>query len=189
MKAEWDYPASDVNSETIFDHLTKTGVEQGIVEEKGVSEVTESDDVIVLEETYLDGYKAHAPIEPHAATAMMDGDTLVMWASSQTPFGSKRDIAKALDIPEEKVHLKQIFLGGGFGGKIYNPQVIELAKLVKITGKPIQLAYSRREEFFYDYFRPAAVVKAKTAVDTSGKIPTLELRCILRGKKRIAIFL
>jgi nicotinate dehydrogenase subunit B len=188
MKAEWDYPASDVNSETIFDHLTKTGVEQGIVEEKGVSEVTESDDVIVLEETYLDGYKAHAPIEPHAATAMMDGDTLVMWASSQTPFGSKRDIAKALDIPEEKVHLKQIFLGGGFGGKIYNPQVIELAKLVKITGKPIQLAYSRREEFFYDYFRPAAVVKAKTAVDTSGKIQHWNYDVYYAGKRGSQFF-
>ncbi len=170
VKAEWDVPESDVNDETIFGHLLKTGQKSNNVEEQGTATIPESDDLIIVEETYHDGYKAHAPIEPHVATAMMEGDKLVMWASSQTPFGSKADIAKELQIPEEKVHLKQILLGGGFGGKIYNPQVIELAKLVKITGKPIQLNYTRQEEFFYDYFRPAAVVKTKSAVTKQGII-------------------
>ena len=170
LKAEWDFPESDVNDETIFEHLQETGVSEKVTEEVGNKDISDQDDLIVIEETYQDGYKAHAPIEPHAATAMMEGDKLVMWASSQTPFGSKRDIAKELDIPEEKVHLKQIFLGGGFGGKIYNPQAIEAAKLAKITGKPIQLAYTRREEFFYDYFRPAAVVNAKTSATKDGII-------------------
>ena len=170
INTTWDYPESEVNDETIFDHLTKTGTKSRTVEEAGSKTVDADNENIVLEETYLDGYKAHAPIEPHVATAKMEGDRLVMWASSQTPFGSKRDIAKELGIPEEKVHLKQVFLGGGFGGKIYNPQVIEAAKLTKITGKPIQLAYTRKEEFFYDFFRPAAVVKGKSKVSKSGLI-------------------
>jgi len=170
VKAEWEYPDSDVNDESIFDHLVSTGSKSRSVEEEGSNEFIESEDLVVVEHTYLDGYKAHAPIEPHAATAMMDGDKLVMWASSQTPFGSKAAIVEELGMPEDKVHLKQIFLGGGFGGKIYNPQVVELAKLVKITGKPIQLNYTRREEFFYDFFRPAAVVKAKSAVSRDGII-------------------
>ena len=170
IKAKWDFPESDVNDESIFDHLEKTGIKEKIVEENGNSSLSMKDDQIAVEERYLDGYKAHAPIEPHVATAMMEGDKLVMWASSQTPFGSKRDIAKELDIPEEKVHLKQVFLGGGFGGKIYNPQAIETAKLAKITGKPVQVAYTRREEFFYDYFRPAAVAKVKSIVEKTGEI-------------------
>ena len=170
MKAEWEFPESEVNSETIFEHLVQSGTKEKVVEEKGNKAISTSDDLLVVEETYLDGYKAHAPIEPHAATAMMDGDKLVMWASSQTHFGSKRDIASALDIPEENVQLRQIFLGGGFGGKIYNPQAIDAARLAKITGKPIQVSYNRREEFYYDYFRPAAVVKVATAASKSGEI-------------------
>ena len=170
IKAKWDFPESDVNDESIFDHLEKTGIKEKVVEENGNSSLSMKDDQIAVEERYLDGYKAHAPIEPHVATAMMEGDKLVMWASSQTPFGSKRDIAKELDIPEEKVHLKQVFLGGGFGGKIYNPQAIETAKLAKITGKPVQVAYTRREEFFKDYFRPAAVAKVKSIVEKTGEI-------------------
>ncbi len=170
IKVKWDYPKSEVNEETVFDHLQKTGTKEKVVEENGKASSNPKEDQIVVEERYLDGYKAHAPIEPHTATAMMEGDELVMWASSQTPFGSKRDIAKELGMPEEKVHLKEIFIGGGFGGKIYNPQAIEAAKLAKITGKPIQLAYTRREEFFYDYYRPAAVVKTKSIVKNSGEI-------------------
>ncbi len=187
IEAEWDFPESDVNDETIFQHLQKTGVKADIVEENGNSEV-DDDENIIIEETFFDGYKAHAPIEPHAATAMMEGDKLVMWASSQTPFGSKRDIAKALNMPEEKVQLKQIFLGGGFGGKIYNPQVIEAGKIAKITGKPIQLAYSRREEFFYDYFRPAAVVKTKTSVRKTGEIQSWNYDVFYAGDRGSSFF-
>jgi len=170
LKAEWNFPESELNDETIFEHLQKTGTQERVIEETGDKAFTADDESVSVEELYYDGYKAHAPIEPHAATAMMEGDKLVMWASSQTPFGSKGDISKELNIPEEKVQLKQIFLGGGFGGKIYNPQVIETAKLTKITGKPIQLAYTRKEEFFYDFFRPAAVVNVKASTSKNGVV-------------------
>ncbi len=188
IKVKWDYPKSDLNEGNIFDHLEKTGTKEKIVEEQGKPGLKNGDDEIVVEERYLDGYKAHAPIEPHVATAMMEGDKLVMWASSQTPFGSKRDIANELGMPEEKVHLKQIFLGGGFGGKIYNPQAIEAAKLAKITGKPVQLAYTRREEFFYDYFRPAAVVKAKSSVNKSGIIQSWNFDVYYAGARGASFF-
>lgn len=188
IKIEWDYPKSELNEETIFGHLEKTGTKEKIVEEQGKAELGAIDDLIVVEERYLDGYKAHAPIEPHVATAMMEGDELIMWASSQTPFGSKRDIAKELGMPEEKVHLKQVFLGGGFGGKIYNPQAIEAAKLAKITGKPIQLAFTRREEFFYDYFRPAAVVKIKSSVNNSGIIQSWNYDVFYAGARGASFF-
>jgi nicotinate dehydrogenase subunit B len=188
IKATWDYPKSDVNDETIFDHLEKTGTKEKIIEENGDASISLTDDQLEVEERYLDGYKAHAPIEPHVATAMMEGDKLVMWASSQTPFGSRRDIAKELNMPEEKVHLKQVFVGGGFGGKIYNPQAIETAKLAKLTGKPIQLAYTRREEFFYDYFRPAAVVKAKSVVKKTGEIQSWNYDVFYAGARGSQFF-
>ncbi len=186
--AKWDYPPSKINDETIFDHLEKTGTKEKIVEDNGDTSLSAGKNEIMVEERYLDGYKAHAPIEPHVATAMMEGDRIVMWASSQTPFGSKRDIAAELDMPEENVHLKQIFLGGGFGGKIYNPQAIEAAKLAKITGKPVQLSYTRREEFFYDYFRPAAVVKAKSITKQTGEIQLWDYDVFYAGARGSKFF-
>jgi CO/xanthine dehydrogenase Mo-binding subunit len=42
--------------------------------------------------------------------------------------------------------------------------------LAKRIGKPVQVAWSRAEEFFYDTFRPAAIVKIKSGLNDSGGI-------------------
>lgn len=47
---------------------------------------------------------------------------------------------------------------------------VEAARLAKITGKPVQVGWSRAEEFFYDTFRPAALVKVVSGIDGDGKI-------------------
>lgn len=170
IKAQWDLPEAKANTESIFDHILETADSSKTTEKNGSLSKGFKESDHVIEATYLDGYKAHASIETHAATAHFEGDTLVMWASSQTPFGTREAVANALDMPLDKVHIKQIFIGGGFGGKIYNQQAIECAKLAKISGKPVQVAWSRSEEFMYDWFRPAAVVKVKAGFKDNGKL-------------------
>ncbi|MBK3518872.1 xanthine dehydrogenase family protein molybdopterin-binding subunit [Carboxylicivirga marina] len=170
IKAEWDIPAAKADSESIFDHILTTATNSRTTEEKGDLSIGFEQSEQIIEATYLDGYKAHASIETHAATAQFEGDKLVMWASTQTPFGTREAVANALNMPIDKVHIKQVFIGGGFGGKIYNQQAIECAKLTKISGKPVQVAWSRREEFMYDCFRPAAVIKVKAGLQGGGKL-------------------
>jgi CO/xanthine dehydrogenase Mo-binding subunit len=48
--------------------------------------------------------------------------------------------------------------------------VVEAARLAKVTGRPVLLTWSRKEEFFYDTFRPAAVVKIRSGVDGANQI-------------------
>jgi len=62
------------------------------------------------------------------------------------------------------------FVGGGFGGKSANLQAVEAARLAKLTGRPVQVARTRKEEFFYDTFRPAGVAKVRSGVDSAGRI-------------------
>ncbi len=170
IKVEWDIPESKANDQNIFKHILDTAKLWKYTEEKGDLKAGFDEADEVIESEYHDGYKAHASIETHAATAHFVNDTLEIWASTQTPFGTRESISKELDMPVDKVHVKQIFLGGGFGGKIYNQQAIECAKLAKLSGKPVQLSWTRREEFMYDKFRPAAVTKLKSGIKTNGKI-------------------
>ena len=79
-------------------------------------------------------------------------------------------MAQALGIPSGKVRIVTPFVGGGFGGKSQNRQVVEAARLAKLTGKPVQVAWSREEEFFYDTFRPAAIVKIRSGVTETNQI-------------------
>ena len=170
VKAEYETDDPDVDDTTIFEHLLKHGNRKRVLDEGGDLALGEKQSSQIFDREYLDGYVAHAPIENHTATAMMEGDVMQIWASTQTPYPARTDVAEMLGVAEEKVHIHQIFVGGGFGGKIYNQQVLEVARLVKLTGTPIQLAWTRREEFHYDRLRPAAVVKIKSGLDEDGRI-------------------
>src|SRR5208283_2759029 len=110
-----------------------------------------------------------APIETHTATAQFEDGKLTLWASTQAPFMVKSAVASALGLPADKVRVVSRYVGGGFGGKTEADQGVEAARLAKIAGQPVQVVYSRQEEFFYDRFRPAAVMKIRAGV-AGGKI-------------------
>jgi nicotinate dehydrogenase subunit B len=183
IKVKYDIPPSGLNDKTIFDHLLKVAPEGEVVAEGGNLETGEKESTAVVEETYLDGYKAHAPIEPHTATAHFEDNKVTVWPSSQTPFRAKDEVAEALGIPPENVRIISPFVGGGFGGKTRNLQVVEAARLAKLAGKPVQVAWSRKEEFFYDSFRPAAVVKIKSGITTTGAISFWDYHVYFAGER------
>ena len=69
---------------------------------------------IVVEQTYLDGYKAHAAMETHTALAQVEGNKATVWVSTQTPFPAKDEIAKALGFAADNVRVITPFVGRRF---------------------------------------------------------------------------
>jgi nicotinate dehydrogenase subunit B len=170
VKAEWDTPQSDVDDKTIFDHLLKVAPEGQDVSRGGDLAKGEARATAVFDNTYLNSYVAHAPMEPHTAVAKIEGKKTTIWASTQSPFGAKSEAAQALGCPPEDVRVITPFVGGGFGGKTRNLQVVDAVRLAKLAGKPVMVAWTRAEEFFDDSFRPAAIVKIKSGITDSGDI-------------------
>jgi nicotinate dehydrogenase subunit B len=170
IKAEFDHPKPYADDKTIFNHLLKVASGGEVVAEGGNLAEGEKASDYVLDADYLNSYVAHAPMEPHTALAKMEGDKLTIWASTQTPFPLKDAAASLLGMPPGNVRVITPFVGGGFGGKSNIRQALEAARLAKLTGKTVQVAWTRAEEFFYDTFRPAAVVKIKAGVTKSGLI-------------------
>ena len=188
VKVTWDAPEQKMDNETIFKYLEDNISDNNTFQEEGSLEVGKGNSKSVLKAQYQDGYKAHAPMETHSATCFFDDDKLTIWTSTQTPFGTQDQLAKALEIPKDNVHVKQIFLGGGFGGKIYNQQAIEAALIAKSCKKPVQLVWSRREEFMYDKFRPAAVMNVTSGVDENGKLNLWEFDIYCAGTRGTKLF-
>ena len=183
IKAKFDKPHSGIDDHTIFDHLLKVAPEGKVVVKGGDLQLGEREASSIIEGTYLDGYVAHAPIEPHTALVKIEGKKVTVWASTQTPFGAKEEVAQELGIPPENVRVIPPFVGGGFGGKTRNLQIMEAARCAKLSGKPVQVAWSRREEFFYDSFRPAAVVKIKSGIAGSGRISFWDYHVYFAGER------
>lgn len=170
VKADWTQPLADFDTESVFEHLTNATSELKEGPQHGDVTAAHSQATHVFESTYRKGYVAHAPIEPHAALAEVTAEKVTVWASTQTPFPTRDHIARALSRDPKDVRVITPFLGGGFGGKSADQQAVEAARLAQIIGKPVQVAWNRAEEFFYDRFDPAAVVKFVSGLDSRGRI-------------------
>jgi len=170
IKADFDVPEATVDDKTIFEHLLSRGESGNVLSEGGDIQAGQKQSDTVLEQTYYDGYVAHAPIETHTALAQVEENKATAWVSTQSPFGIRDQIAQALGFDADNVRVITPFVGGGFGGKSPGQQAIEAAKLAKAAGTPVQVTWTREEEFFYDTFRPAAVVKIKSGMTKDGRL-------------------
>ena len=114
----------------------------------------------------------------------LEGDKLTVWAATQSPFGLQDGIVRELGFPREKVRVITPFVGGGFGGKsAYISRVLKQQNLQRLTGKPVMVVWTRDEEFFYDNFHPAGVVKINSGIDKSGMIKLWDYHVYYAGTR------
>ncbi len=188
IKAEYDIPDARFDDKSVFDYIVDNAGDGRVVEKGGDIESGHKLARDVVEQTYLNGYVSHATIETHTALAQFEGDKVTVWASTQTPFGLQRQLTRDLKMPIEDVRVIAPFVGGGFGGKISNGQAIQAVKLAKIAKKPVQLVWSRADEFFYDTFRPAAAVRIKSGLTDSGRIVSWDYNIYGMGGRGAQMF-
>ena len=183
IQAEWRVPQPTVDGESIFGHLLSASADPKEISHDGALAAGRANAAQVFETSYRKGYVAHAPIEPHAALAQIIGGKATVWASTQTPFPTRDRIAQALRFDPKNVRVITPFVGGGFGGKSSDRQAVEAAQLAQIAGKPVQIAWTRAEEFFYDAFDPAAVVSIVSGIDRRGRISLWDYSVYAAGER------
>lgn len=170
MKADYSFNEMPVNDKTIYDWLQKADSRSNSGKPTGDLEAGRQMSAKTFESEFHAPYLAHATIETHTALAQVEGDKVTVWASTQSPFGLKDSLAREMNMPPEKIRVITPFVGAGFGGKSANQQGVEAAKLAKLTVKPVMVQWTRDEEFFYDSFHPASVIKVKSGIDKEGMI-------------------
>jgi len=183
VSAKWDVPEPKVDNQSIFDYLKKVAPEGRVYVENGNLIDGHAAAKQRIKSEFFNHYVAHAPIEPYTVLVHVEDEQVNVWASTQAPFRVRGTVAETLDIPEENVHVITPFVGGGFGGKKSGQQISEAAVLSKITGHPVQLAWTRKEEFFYDAFRPAAVVQLESGLNAEGHITFWECHILFTGSR------
>jgi len=188
VKAEFDRPAPSVDDTTIFEHLLKTAPQLRTVGQGGNLQEGEQQATTVVDRTYLNSYVSHAPMEPHSAVASIENGKATVWASTQAPFTVKTAVVQALGFTAQNVRIITPYVGGGFGGKTAAPQGVEAARLAKIVGRPVSVVWDRAEEFFYDTFRPAAVVRIRSGVTSAGRITFWDFQVVGAGERNAQHF-
>jgi xanthine dehydrogenase YagR molybdenum-binding subunit len=129
---------------------------------------------VQLDETYTTPDEAHAMMEPHASTAVWDGDKLTLWTSNQMIAWGVGDVAKTLNIPRDNVRLISPFVGGGFGAKLFVRSDAVLAALgARAAGRPVKLTLQRALVFNNTTHRPATIQRIRIGAAKGGKITAI----------------
>jgi nicotinate dehydrogenase subunit B len=170
IKAEYTFNELQVNDKTVYDWMVKAESRSSVARTGGDLDAGRKQSARVFESEYHDPYVAHAAIETHTALAHLEGEKMNVWASTQSPFGLQDGIVNELKMTRENVRVRTPYVGGGFGGKAAYQQGVEAARLAKMTGKPVMVVWTREEEFFYDTFHSANVIKVNSGIDKSGLI-------------------
>jgi isoquinoline 1-oxidoreductase beta subunit len=128
-----------------------------------------------IEALYEVPHLSHAPMEPLNCTARVTPDKVEVWLGTQNPDMALQLAAKAAGVAPEKVEVHNLFLGGGFGRRAMNDELIQAVTVAKAVGKPVKLLWTRENDMQHDRYRPQAALRCK-ALLAAGKIEAIHLQ-------------
>jgi nicotinate dehydrogenase subunit B len=193
IRAEWKSEPQP-SSKELFDYLKQTPAQgkdptgDGDHYETGNVEKALASAELRLQKTYNVSYIAHVPLEPRAALAKWDADSLTVWTGTQRPFGVRGELAEAFRIPEDRVRVLMPDTGSAYGGKHTGETAIEAARLARAAKHPVKVVWTREEEFTWAYFRPGGVIEVVAGVSADGTITAWEFHNYNSGSAGIRTY-
>ena len=114
-----------------------------------------------MEAVYETPYLAHAPMEPLNATAHWRNDRIDVWIGTQSPDSAIELAAKAGGVDPRAVFVHNAFLGGGFGRRAVNDELVQALEVSKAVRRPVKLIWTREEDIRADRYRPQAAIRMR----------------------------
>lgn len=116
----------------------------------------------------------HNPLEPHAAIASWEDDSLTIFVKTQGVKDMQNHLAQSFGIPKEKVQVISPFVGGAFGSALnphYYPFLAAMA--ARDLKRPVKLVYTRRQMFTGHGYRPYTWQKVSIGATEDGKLQSI----------------
>jgi carbon-monoxide dehydrogenase large subunit len=121
-------------------------------------------------------------IEPTAYVVEVDREGRVnVYGTDQSPFSVRDKLMDYLDLPQEKVVLHPVTVGGSFGAKGYLVNLLPAYYLARATGCPVKMVKSYSEELMAGSPRHPSVLFLKSGVKRDGRLSAYEARVIYNG--------
>ncbi len=136
----------------------------------------------VVEAEYRTQSVLHNALETHQTICEWEGDTVVVYTSTQWLWGVRDEVAAAFDLPKDKVRVICRFMGGGFGAKgSAGDYTMIAAELARRTGRPVHCRLDRREENVNSGNRNPTIQKLRLGARADGTLTAIsaEYVCLL----------
>jgi CO/xanthine dehydrogenase Mo-binding subunit/aerobic-type carbon monoxide dehydrogenase small subunit (CoxS/CutS family) len=133
----------------------------------------------VITETFNIQRVQHVHLETHATIGMLEADgRLALRSSTQTPFLTRDAVARIFGLERDRVRVYAARVGGGFGGKqeMFTEDVVAAAVLK--TGRPVQLEFTREEQFVAASTRHPMTITITAAATGDGELTALRMQTL-----------
>jgi nicotinate dehydrogenase subunit B len=121
--------------------------------------------------TYTRPYLAHASIGPSCAVAWWHDNRLEVWSHSQAIYPLRAELAKILQIDAADIVVRHAEGAGCYGHNGADDAAFDAVLLARaVAGRPVRLQWMREDEFGWEPFGPAMVVKLEGTLAADGKV-------------------
>jgi isoquinoline 1-oxidoreductase subunit beta len=130
----------------------------------------------IVEALYEVPHLAHAPMEPLNCTARVGPGKAEVWIGTQNTDGALAQAALAAGLRPDQVTLHNCMLGGGFGRRAVNDELVQAVTVAKAVGKPVKLLWTREIDMQHDRYRPQAALLFRAMLDAKGGLEAMHLQ-------------
>lgn len=135
---------------------------------------------LIVEEGFSTSRQAHCTLETTAAIASFDADgRLTVWSQTQSPHIAKRELAHIFSVPAGMIRVLTPAVGGAFGSRIRinaEPVCVALAKKAR---KPVDLEFTKEEDFIALENRTGFRYKAKFGFKKDGTLMASQMKILV----------
>jgi len=122
---------------------------------------------------------APVPMEPEAILVVPEAGRLLVWATSQTPFGLRAALASSLAMAPDEIRVVVGDMGGGFGAKAgARPELIVIAAAARKLGRPVKWIETRSENMVGMTHGRGQVQKVELGATRDGRLVGLRARVV-----------
>jgi xanthine dehydrogenase YagR molybdenum-binding subunit len=134
---------------------------------------------VIVETRFTTEANLHNSLETHGGVASWDGRTLTLWCSTQDIYGARSQVAAALGLQHNQVHVVMRYVGAGFGSKFgaHNSGIIA-AWAAYTLGRPVKYMLSREEENLAAGNRPPSIQRYTLGARRDGALTAIVLETV-----------
>ena len=169
--AKWrESPDLPPQGMALYEHLQKLPSQDSVVNSK-VGALAGGGQVSTLEASYTRPYQCHASIGPSCAVAQVKDDKLSVWTHSQGVYPLRQHLARVMRMPEPSVTAIHVEGSGCYGHNGADDVACDAALVARATkGRPVKLQWMREDEFGWEPYGSAMVMKLKARLDERGHV-------------------
>ena len=168
-RTKWNNPVPLPPNGGMHDYLRQLPNDTSVISEKTVPGPRAF--AVVFGQRYTRPYIAHASIGPSCTVAQFAGDKLTVWSHTQGVFPLRKDLAKALKLPEDNIAVAHVEGSGCYGHNGADDVALDAALLARAAGgKPVKVQWMRDDEFAWEPYGAAMTMAVRGALDNDGKV-------------------